>query len=238
MNPALHATLIAIHIGAGIVALICGAAAVGARKGGRVHGWAGTVFCASMLLLGVSAAILEPYRPQPGSPLAGLFVCYFVATAWVTVLRRDGVAGRFEIGAGAVALGTAALMLWAAFSGASRTPVGQGPIFIVAGLCLLAGLLDLNVVLRGRLTPVQRISRHVWRICVAFFIATGSFFLGQQDVMPAALRGSPVLFLLAFAPFAVMLFWLARLRFGTAFARLRLRAAALPVAGAAGQPSA
>jgi hypothetical protein len=54
-------------------------------------------------------------------------------------------------------------------------------------------------------------------MCVAFFIATGSFFLGQQDVMPQVVRGSPILFVLAFAPFAVMAFWLVRLRLGKAF---------------------
>ena len=238
MNPTLHAALTAIHIASGIAALACGAAAVAVRKGGRVHAFAGTLFCASMLVLGMTAAILEPYRPEPGSPVAGLFVCYFVTTAWVTARRRDGVTGRFEMAACAVALGTAALMLWAAVAGTSTTPVGAGPVFIVAGLCLLAGLLDLNVVLRRRMTPAQRLSRHVWRICVAFFIATGSFFLGQQDVMPAALRGSPLLFLLAFAPFAVMLFWLVRLRFPKAVAGLRLRGAALPGPAAAIQPGA
>jgi hypothetical protein len=55
-------------------------------------------------------------------------------------------------------------------------------------------------------------------MCVAFFIATGSFFLGQQDVMPGVVRGSPVFFLLAFAPLAAMLFWLARLRWARTIA--------------------
>ena len=71
--------------------------------------------------------------------------------------------------------------------------------------------------LRAPLGRVQRIARHLWRMCFAFFIATGSFFLGQQDVLPAAVRGSPVLFVLAFAPFAVMAFWLVRVRIGTRF---------------------
>ena len=70
-------------------------------------------------------------------------------------------------------------------------------------------------------------------MCFAFFIATGSFFLGQQKVMPAAVRGSPVLFVLAFAPFAVMLFWLVRLRFAKVIARLNLR---LPIAQPAPMP--
>jgi hypothetical protein len=60
-------------------------------------------------------------------------------------------------------------------------------------------------------------------MCFAFFIATGSFFLGQQDVMPQALRGSPMLFAFAFAPFAVMAFWLARLRLAKSFRRLPSR---------------
>ncbi len=60
-------------------------------------------------------------------------------------------------------------------------------------------------------------------MCFAFFIATGSFFLGQQDILPAAVRGSPVLFVLALAPLAVMLFWLVRIRFAKTVSRLTLR---------------
>jgi hypothetical protein len=111
-----------------------------------------------------------------------------------------------------------------ALTGSATTPAGRGPLFAFAGICLLAGLLDLNAILRAKLTAAQRISRHLWRMCFAFFIATGSFFLGQQDVMPQAVRGSPILFVLAFAPFAVLAFWLVRLRLGK---RLRTRFEAL-----------
>jgi uncharacterized membrane protein len=216
--------LMGIHIAGGLVALVSGAVAVVARKGGPLHARAGTFFFASMLVLGVTASILEPFRTPPGSPISGLFVCYFVATSWVAARRRDGTTGRFEIIACAVALGTGALMIWGGFTGAT-TPAGPGPVFALGGISLLAGLLDLNVILRKKLTPVQRISRHLWRMCFAFFIATGSFFLGQQDVLPAAVRGSPVLFVLAFAPFAVMAFWLVRVRLGQRF-RNGFRAAA------------
>ena len=87
----------------------------------------------------------------------------------------------------------------------------------MAAIGLLAGLLDLNAILRAPLSQRQRVARHLWRMCIAFFIATGSFFLGQQDVLPAALRGSPLLLVLAFAPFAVMAFWLVRVRLGKRF---------------------
>jgi hypothetical protein len=207
--------VMAIHIAGGLLALPAGTIAVAARKGGRLHERAGTLFFGSMIVLGFTASILEPFRSPPGSPVGGIMVCYFVATSWVAARRRDGTTGRFEILACAAALGLAALMAWGGFTGAT-TPAGRGPVFALATLCLLAGLLDLNAILRAKLTPVQRISRHLWRMCFAFFIATGSFFLGQQDVLPEAVQGSPILFVLAFAPFAAMAFWLVRLRLGKA----------------------
>lgn len=217
--------VMAIHIAAGLLALPAGTIAVAARKGGRLHAHAGTAFFASMLVLGITAAILEPFRtPEPGSPVAALFVLYFIATSWVAARRRDGRTGKFEMIACAAALGTAGFMIWGAVMDGATTPAGPGVIYALAGLCLLAGLLDLNAVLRRRLTPAQRIARHLWRMCFAFFIATGSFFLGQQDLLPEAVRGSPILFALAFAPFAVMAFWLVRIRFAKAVARLKLRA--------------
>ncbi len=202
------------HIAAGIIAVLAGYLAVGAPKGGRIHKLAGTWFFGSMLLLGVTAAILEPFRtPEPGSPAGGILVCYFVATSWMAARRRDGRTGKFEIIACAVALAGGALGMLSGIMGA-ETPAGRGPVFAFAAVCLLAGLLDLNVILRKAMTARQRIARHLWRMCFAFFIATGSFFLGQQDVLPAAVRGTAVLWVLALAPFGFMLFWLVRVRLG------------------------
>ncbi|HET9638840.1 MAG TPA: hypothetical protein VFP12_06505 [Allosphingosinicella sp.] len=218
----IHTAIMGIHIAGGLVALASGTAAVAVRKGGALHASAGIFFCAAMLVLGITAAILEPFRqPVPGSPVGGIMVCYFVLTAWMTARRREGRAGWIEKAACAAALATAALMAWVGFTGAT-TPAGPGPVFALAGVCLLAGLGDLKAILRT-LSPAQRISRHLWRMCFAFFIATGSFFLGQQDVLPRAVRGSPLLFVLAFAPFAIMAFWLVRLRFGRTTAGLGTR---------------
>lgn len=209
--------VMAIHIAGGLLALPAGTVAVAARKGGRLHARAGTIFFGSMLVLGVTASLREPFRNPPGSPIGGVMVCYFVLTSWVAARRRDGSTGWFEKLACAAALATAGLMAWAAATGASTTPVGPRPIYIMAGVCLLAGLLDLNAILRAPLSQRQRVARHLWRMCIAFFIATGSFFLGQQDVLPAAWRGSPLLLVPAFAPFAVMAFWLVRVRLGNRF---------------------
>ena len=208
--------LLWLHIAAGCFAVVAGAVAVAVRKGGPLHVRAGTWFLASMLVLGITAAILEPFRTPPGSPLVPVFVCYLVLTSWVTARRRDGSTGRFEIAAGAVALTLAAGSAWDGLNGTAADG-GPGPLFVGAALCLVAGLLDLSAAARRKLRPAQRIARHLWRMCFAFFIATFSFFVGQQDLMPAAVRGSPALLVLGFAPLAVMTFWLVQVRLAKRF---------------------
>lgn len=59
---------------------------------------------------------------------------------------------------------------------------------------------------------MQRIARHLWRMCLAMLIATTSFFLGQQKVFPDSLRGSSVLFVPVLVVLAVMIFWMIRVR--------------------------
>ena len=213
-----------IHVAGGLLALLAGILAVASRKGGRLHASSGTWFAISMLVLGLTATILAQVKNEPALGLGGVFTCYFILTGWITARRRDGTTGKFEMFACAAAGGTAALLVWSGATAVTPpTPLGAGPVYAVAAVCLLAGVGDLNVVLRKRMKPAQRLSRHLWRMCFAFFIATGSFFLGQQDVMPVELRGSPILFLLAFAPFALMLFWLARLRFAKPLRRIQER---------------
>lgn len=223
--------LMGAHIGGGGVALVAGALAIFARKGGRLHARAGIIFAFAMLWLWLwlSATALHLRDGKVDSAVGDLFIGYFVVTAWLAARRRDGTTGRLEIVACAVIFATGGLIAWGALAGTARpTPVGMGPVYVIAAFCLAAGLLDLHAILRPRLAPTRRIARHLWRMCSAFFIATGSFFLGQQDVLPEALRGSPILLALAFAPFAALAFWMIRLRFGK-----RLKAAVQALSGQA-----
>jgi hypothetical protein len=75
---------------------------------------------------------------------------------------------------------------------------------------------------RGGITGRARTARHVWRMSLACFVATGSFFLGQQKVMPAEMRGNPLLFIPALAPLVGLAFFMIRVR----LPRLSLRPAA------------
>lgn len=215
-----------IHIAGGVLALAFGAIAVAARKGRGMHVSAGTAFCVAMFVLGVTASILAPFKSPPDSPIGGIMVCYFVATAWMAARRRSGTPGRFEKIACAIVLVIAIAIIGEGVRLAlsptpPSAPPGPGALLALGGICLFAGLGDLKFILRGKSSPTQRISRHLWRMCFAFFIATGSFFLGQQDVLPQAVRGSPILFVLAFAPFVLMLFWLVRVRFAKVISELK-----------------
>ena len=70
------------------------------------------------------------------------------------------------------------------------------------------------MLLHGGIYGAKRVVRHLWRMCFGLFIATGSFFLGQQQVFPKWLRGSPALFVPALLPLVLLIFWVLRVRFG------------------------
>jgi hypothetical protein len=59
--------------------------------------------------------------------------------------------------------------------------------------------------------------RHLWRMCFGWFVATISFFLGQQQVFPRWLQGSPVLVALALLPLLFLIFWFIRVRFTNSY---------------------
>lgn len=215
---ALVLAVLALHIGAGSVAMLSGTAAVTARKGERQHRRFGTVFVAAMTVMATAATGLAVFLDQRANIAAGGLAAYLVATAWTTIKRKDGETGLFEKFALAVVLAVSALFLsWGLMAQASPAHRldGYAPVFyfVFAGIAAGLAALDLKVIVQGGVRGVQRIARHLWRMCLAFFFATGSFFLGQQKVMPVWMHGSPVLIALGVAPLLVMAYWLVRVRF-------------------------
>lgn len=211
-----------IHIVAGSAALLSGAAALILRKGGRSHGRVGTVFFASMVVMTLTGAVIAAFKPERATAVIGLITCYLVATSWWTARHRDGKAGRFEVAA--LAMITACALAELSFGlMAMNSPRGRldllpwQPILVFAMLAGIAAALDLGFILRRQLSGPQRIGRHLWRMCAAMLIATTSFFQGQQDLFPAAVRGAFVWYLPALAVLAAMLFWIFRVRFGKAW---------------------
>jgi len=212
-----------LHIGAGSAGIVSGYAAVSARKGERLHRVFGTVFFVSMLTvsaLAVYLALFVPPTSRGGAPpnasvSVGLLTFYLVATAWMTVRRKEGHAGLIEKGMFVAASGIAlALLIFGlrAASIAAARPGDYVPYFVFASLATLFAVLDLKVILQGGISGAPRIARHLWRMCFALFFAAAFFFIGQQKVMPAYMRGSPLLFVPALAPLALLIFWMVRVR--------------------------
>ncbi len=204
-----------VHVVGGSLAIGCGAVALAVRKGGRVHRASGGMFVAAMFAMGGAATLLALTLPDWANLPGGLFALYLVGTGWATLTRNGAGGGLAEQTGLVLGGGTAATALLLAFqANASATGLVNGksaPLFlIVAGLASFALMLDLRMLRRAELSRRARLGRHIWRMCTALFLGTGSFFLGQQKVMPPWMQGSPLLFALALAPLVIMLIWLVR----------------------------
>jgi uncharacterized membrane protein YfcA len=83
-----------LHVAAGTVALLAGIIAMSSRKGACVHWAAGTLFCGSMLGMAVLADYLAVAIPEQMSNFfIGTFTIHLVATAWMTVRRKQRSVG-------------------------------------------------------------------------------------------------------------------------------------------------
>ena len=218
--------LLMTHIGAGASGIVSGYVALLSRKGERLHRVAGTVFFVSMLIMAAIGASVSPFlpRPEPANVAAGIMTFYLVATSWLTIRRKDGGIGRLDFVSFGVALTVAVVTTFLVLRAANShlRSLGGQPLQIFYAFALVAGFaaaLDLKVILRGGISGAPRIARHLWRMCVALTTASGSFFLGQQKFLPAALHGSPLLLVPVLAPLVLMVFWLIRVRLTNWFTR-------------------
>ncbi len=204
-----------LHIAAGLLALVSGAVALLALKGGRLHRRSGAIFVYSMLFMAGSGALLGMMKMQPVNIMAGVLTFYLVLTAMLTV-RRPASRG-IDIGATLVAvaggLGAFGLGFAIANSPSGRMDgMNAGPAFVFGMVALLAAVGDARM-LRTGLPGSRRLRRHIWRMCTGMFIAAGSFFLGQAQVFPRAVRSSGLLAVPVLAVVSIMFYWLVRVRF-------------------------
>jgi hypothetical protein len=217
--------LLVFHISAGVLAMLAGAAAMSFRKGSRWHGRAGNIFVASMLSMAAAASCLAFMKHQTNNVFGGFLTIYMVATAWATARRRDRETGILDWVGFVFALTIGVLsVIHGVQKATGRAPSDGSPPFMdffMGSIILLAGLGDLRMLVRG-ISGRRRIARHLWRMCFGWFIATGSFFLGQQQVFPAWLRGSPVLLVPALLPLVLLIFWMIRVRFTGAYKKMSM----------------
>ena len=221
-----------LHIGGGTIGLVSGTIAAFARKGGPLHRAAGTVFVLSMLVMALFAVWLAITIPgQLVNVFIGTFAFYLVATAWMTVRRKEGSIGAPEFIALLVALTLCLPFAVLAFQLAvgaqpffkSAVPL-RGPVLIAlyafTSVIVIAAGGDAKIVLAGGISGAPRIARHLWRMCLGLTLAAGSAFTnGLPRLLPGPMHVTTIFFLPQFVPLALLVFWMVRVRFTGWFQR-------------------
>ena len=216
--------ILLLHICAGTIGVLAGFAAAFFRKGSRRHRVAGNVFFISMLGLGASGGYMGFMKSEVTNVMAGTITIYLVATAWATARRREEQTGIFDWVGLLVILALAATELTFGVQ-ATQSPTGlkygfpSWPYFMFGSAAVLAATGDVRMLVRHGISGTQRLVRHLWRMCFAFFIASGSIFLARPHLFPLFLRKTYVIFLLGVLPLLLMIFWLVRVRFAKAYKR-------------------
>jgi hypothetical protein len=209
---------LAVHFGAGLVAIVAGTIALAVAKGGRLHKQSGLVFTWAMVGLGLTAAGIGTYENRPGQVFAGLLAAYLVFTAMTTVKPLPGIGQRANVALMVLAFGYGVASLYggvAEWLDPTVEVIGRPrvvPPLVIGTVMLLAGIGDLRAIRAGGLRGSRRLARHLWRMCFGLFIATGSFFLGQMKFIPEPVRIVPLLLVLAFAPILFLFYWMWRVR--------------------------
>ncbi len=210
-------TLLPIHIVSGSIGIVSGFTALFALKGAWLHRRSGIVFVFAMLVLASTGATMAVLKPNAGNIMGGALAFYLVTTGALTIRRPAGAFDGKDVAALLLGLAIAIAGLMFGLDAAHSVKGakdGYPPAlyFIFGSVALLGAVGDARMMRAGAIHGVTRIVRHLWRMCLALFVAAGSFFLGQAQVFPKAIRIMPLLAIPALLPLALLLFWLARTR--------------------------
>jgi hypothetical protein len=206
------------HITGGLIALGAGAGSMIFKKGSPLHRQHGHVFFVAMMTMAGTGLYVSLFiTPVAANVNGALMALYMTSTAWLTVWREPGKTGRLEIAAALLGLTAAATAASFGYR-ATQSPNGMFEefpstgYFVFATVALLGSALDFRMIAKGGFTGNARTTRHLSRMCLAFFMATGSFFLGQARQFPPEIRQSGVLMIPGLLPLALLPYWLIRIR--------------------------
>lgn len=209
---------LAFHFATGLIGIAAGFIAVSVRKGGAWHRGSGLAFVYAMIATGLTASGIAAYEGKITNT-GGAVIVYFVVTAWTAVKPLPGVGSSRQLAIAfmVLALSLSALGYAQGFSAWARPGhqiggVPAGMMFFMSTILLLGAIGDARMLATGALQGSRRVARHLWRMSWAFFIATGSFFLGQMKVIPQPIRSVPLLLALGVSPLIILLYWMWRVR--------------------------
>ena len=209
--------LLPLHVIAGAIGIASGLTALFVLKGSRLHRKTGTIFVCAMLVMAATAAGLAAQHGQRFNASQAVLTAYMVVTALRTARHRIQEPHWLDASAMLIALVVALydLRLGVEAANSPRGTIDGSPaamIYIFGAVALMAALGDARLMMGRTLQGSSRIARHLWRMCFATFVATGSFFLGQAQVIPEPMRIYPLLTIPALLPLVLMSYWLRRVR--------------------------
>jgi hypothetical protein len=217
--------LLPIHIAAGGLAIILGTVALSVKKGGTIHRRSGLLFVYAMLVMGVSASILSLLKGRDGGNVfAGVLTAYFVGTAlttvrpvssWTRLINAVALTVAVVLAVGCVFRGVRLINTPGLDSGGVSFRTAGVMSLLVAAVLAMAAAGDVRAMRFGMPRGGPRLSRHLWRMCFALFIAAGSFFSVQERVarvLPEPFTTGPMRALPILLLFGAMFYWLWRVR--------------------------
>ncbi|WP_105169074.1 hypothetical protein [Pseudoalteromonas sp. T1lg23B] len=203
------------HIVAGTIAIFAGYIALFSQKGGKRHIKAGHWFVATMVLMTISGVVVAYIKPMTISVIAGVFTLYLVLTA-LAVFR-----GEMQRNSGlnyvlmCVALTIGLYGFYCVYL-VSQSPMGrfQGfaaePFIMFAVIAIVSAVLDFRYIKVKEISQRSRLTRHVWRMCFAMFIAVGSFVEQGLKRVSEDIRHFPLIEYADLIILLLMLYWLVR----------------------------
>jgi len=175
--------ILPVHILAGVLALLFGYVALFATKGATVHRRSGLLFVFAMVTLSLTGALVAFLYTSSVSVVAGLLTFYFVTTALLTVRRRVEESHWIDVAAMLFALAVALLGFKTGFELLNSGRPEMIPMFIFGAVGLLAAAGDPRMIRAHGIQGPRRITRHLWRMCFAMWVAAASF-LGPARQSP------------------------------------------------------
>jgi len=206
--------ILLVHILTASLGLLSGYFALSVAKGAPLHRKIGMLFVYVMLtmsLTGMLISAVEGVAPAINIPTA-LLTSYLVITSLTTV--RPAASRRVDVAAMVMGLvvGLVGITLALAAIGKGGREVGMAyPLVLFGAIAFLASGGDRRVIRAGGLRGAPRLARHLWRMCLALFIASIAFFLGP-DRVPAMIRTPALRAAGVLLPILAMTYWLWRIR--------------------------
>lgn len=219
-------SLVFIHILSGTIGLLTGFTILLFAKGTILHKRIGKSFFYTMLVLGLTGAIVGFARWIPISALNGLLVCYFVLTSLLAIRKEKPLTSKFELAMalfGSVLVISYILFAIEAGNRPERELGGfEATTYLVFGaITAFAVANDVHYLLKQQHSVRSMIVRHLWRMLFPLFMAAAAFFLGQAKLFPQSVQQSLIISVPVLIVVGAMLFWVARVYFAKSWNRIQ-----------------